>query len=114
MHNIDHSDYDLHALVDRQLNDAEMVVALERLAADPEASALCAAYAEQREGLMALRDGLSLSLPSPSLAAMTQELDATAHRQEQVCLALAVGSVMALMGVIGYANWPTSEREAEL
>lgn len=114
MHDIDHIDHELHALVDHQLDDADMVAALQRLAADPEASARCVAYAEQREGLMALRDGLSLSLPSPSLAAMTRELDAIAHRQEQMCLAVAVGSVMALMGVLGYANWPTSDREAEL
>jgi|SwirhirootsSR2_FD_contig_61_4094913_length_754_multi_2_in_0_out_0_2 anti-sigma factor RsiW len=115
MHDIDHTDHELHALVDHQLDDADMVAALERLAADPEVSARCTAYAEQREGLMALRDGLSLSLPSPALAAMTRELDATAHRHEQMYLAaVAVGGVMALMGVLGYAGRSTSDREAEL
>lgn len=114
MHIIDHIDHELHALVDHQLDDAGMVAALEHLATDPEASARCAAYAEQRVGLMALRDGLSLSLPSPSLVAMTRELDATAHRQEQMYLAVAVGSVMALMGALGYASWPNSDSQAEL
>lgn len=111
MNYIDHTDHDLHALVDHQLDDAGMLEALERLASDTDATARCAAYAAQREGLMALRDGLSLSLPSPSLAAMTQELGAMVRWQEQMHLAMAVGSVMALMGIVGYAS--LADREVE-
>lgn len=111
MNHIDHVDHDIHALVDQQLDDAGMREALERLASDTDATARCAAYAAQREGLMALRDGLSLSLPSPSLAAMTQELGAMVRWQEQMHLAMAVGSVMALMGIVGYAS--LADREVE-
>ena len=92
-----------------QLDEAGTVLAVNGRDGVTDGQAHLDLDAAQREGLMALRDGLSLSLPSPSLAAMTQELGAMARWQEQMHLAMAVGGVMALMGIVGYAS--LSDRE---
>ena len=112
MHDAEHFDDELHAVVDHQLEDANLHAAMARLLADPDAVARCAAYAAQRETLTALREGLTLSLPTPSLASLTAELHAAVEHQQQMRLTMAIGGVMALMAVVGYASWPGQGRES--
>ena len=104
-------DYALNAIVDHELGDDELQSALDRLAADEDAAARCAAYSAQRDSLAALRDGLSLHLPTPGLAEAQEELQLVAHRHDQLKLAAAIGGVMALVAVIGLTHWPDSTRQ---
>jgi anti-sigma factor RsiW len=112
MHRADRNDHELHAIVDHELDDDALRAALGRLLDDPDAAARCAAYHAQLEALTALRDGLTLSLPAPALVELEEELRATAQRQEQMRLTLAVGGAMAVMALIGYASWPGSASRA--
>ena len=111
MHGAVPYDAELHAVVDHQLDDEGLRAALARLLADPDATARCADYSAQCEALSALREGLTLRVPEPSLADLTEELHAVVQHQNHMRITMAVGGVMALMAVVGYASWPGQSRE---
>lgn len=111
MHGAVPYDAELHAVVDHQLDDEGLRAALARLLVDPDAAARCAAYSAQCEALSALREGLTLPVPDPSLADLEEELHAAVLNQHHMRLTMAVGGVMALMAVVGYASWPGQARE---